>query len=134
LNKILRGKNESAIHRSRTEGGIFEFHDTPTPASGGGEVLIKVGAAGTDRGELLARPLLRSDNPVLRPMRSGGEFAGGVASLGEGMTSWKVGARVMGAARRPTRHTFIAWALSERANLKWARRALRNFVQMIEQS
>ena len=31
-------------------------------------------------------------------MRSGGEFAGEIASLGEGVTAWKVGDRVMGRA------------------------------------
>jgi NADPH:quinone reductase len=79
-------------------GGIFEFRDIPTPAPGAAEVLIKVRASGTNRGELLARPLLRSDNPALRPMRSGGEFSGEVAALGEGVTNWKVGDRVMGRA------------------------------------
>ena len=79
-------------------GGIFEFRCIPTPALGAGEVLIKVRASGTNRGELLARPLIRSDNPALRPIRSGSEFAGEVASLGDGVTSWKVADRVMGRA------------------------------------
>jgi NADPH:quinone reductase-like Zn-dependent oxidoreductase len=79
-------------------GGIFEFRDIPTPTPGAGEVVVKVRASGTNRGELLARPLLRSDHLALRPMRSGSEFAGEVASLGDGVTSWKVGDRVMGRA------------------------------------
>jgi NADPH2:quinone reductase len=79
-------------------GGIFEFRDIPQPAAGPGEVLVKVRASGTNRGELLARPLLRSDNPALRPMRSGSEFAGEIVSLGEGVIGWKVGDRVMGRA------------------------------------
>lgn len=79
-------------------GGIFEFRDAPRPEPGAGEVLVKVRAAGTNRGELLARPLLRSDNPALRPMRAGGEFAGEVALLAEGVTGWKIGDRVMGRA------------------------------------
>ena len=79
-------------------GGLFEFRDIPTPSPGAGEVLIKVRASGTNRGELLARPLLRSSNPALRPMRSGGEFAGEIAALGEGVTGWRVGDRVMGRA------------------------------------
>src|ERR1700720_3313844 len=77
-------------------GGIFEFRETPLPVAGAGEVLIRVHASGTNRGELLARPLIRSDNPALRPIRSGGEFAGEIASLGDGVETWKVGDRVMG--------------------------------------
>jgi NADPH2:quinone reductase len=79
-------------------GGIFEFREVAMPSPGAGEVLIKVRASGTNRGELLARPLIRSDNPALRPMRSGGEFAGEIASLGQGVDAWKVGDRVMGRA------------------------------------
>ena len=79
-------------------GGVFEFRDIPIPAPGAGEVLIKVRASGTNRGELLARPLFRSDNPALRPMRSGGEFGGEIASVGDGVTGWKAGDRVMGRA------------------------------------
>jgi NADPH2:quinone reductase len=79
-------------------GGSFEFRDIPPPAPGAGEVLIQVRASGLNRGELLARPLLRSDNPALRPMRSGSEFGGEIASLGADVSGWKVGDRVMGRA------------------------------------
>ncbi|HLI81863.1 MAG TPA: zinc-binding dehydrogenase, partial [Candidatus Binataceae bacterium] len=79
-------------------GGIFEFRDITVPTAGVGEVLIKVRASGTNRGELLARPLIRSDNPALRPTRSGSEFAGEIASLGSSVARWSVGDRVMGRA------------------------------------
>jgi len=79
-------------------GGIFEFREIPTPSPGTGEVLVKVHASGTNRGELLARRLLRSDNPALHPMRSGGEFAGEIVSLGEGVKGFSAGQRVMGRA------------------------------------
>jgi len=79
-------------------GGISEFRDIPVPSAGAGEVLIKVRASGTNRGELLARPLFRSDNAALRPFRSGAEFAGEIAAVGDGVKGWSVGERVMGRA------------------------------------
>jgi NADPH2:quinone reductase len=81
------------------EGGVYEFREIPIPTPRPGEVLVAVRAAGTNRGELLARPLLRSDNPAVKPMRTGIEFAGEIAALGEGVKGWKPGDRVM--ARGP---------------------------------
>ena len=80
------------------DGGVFESRDVPRPSPGPGEVLIAIRAAGLNRGELIARPLLRSDNPALRPARAGGEFAGVIESLGEGVSRWSAGDRVMGRA------------------------------------
>ncbi len=80
------------------DGGVFEHQDIPTPSPKAGEVLIKVHAAGTNRGELLGRAMFRSSNPALRPMRGGAEFAGEIAALGEGVNRWKTGERVMGRA------------------------------------
>ena len=77
------------------EGGVYEFRQIPVPTPGPGEVLVAVRAAGTNRGELLARPLLRSDNPAAKPMRAGIEFAGEIVTLGEGVKGWKLGDRVM---------------------------------------
>ena len=65
-------------------GGVYEFREIPAPTPGPGEVLVAVRAAGTNRGELLARPLLRSDNPAIKPMRTGIEFAGEIVALGTG--------------------------------------------------
>jgi NADPH:quinone reductase len=77
------------------DGGVYEFREIPVPTPGLGEVLVAVRAAGTNRGELLARPLLRSDNPALKPMRTGIEFAGEIAALGEGVSGWTPGDRIM---------------------------------------
>src|SRR2546428_10069581 len=78
------------------DGGAFEYRDIPTPSPGDGEVLVAIRATATNRGELIQQPLLRSSNPVLRPMRAGIEFAGEIAALGHGVTAWQQGDRVMG--------------------------------------
>jgi NADPH2:quinone reductase len=80
------------------EGGIYEYREVPTPSAKGDQVLIKVRATGTNRGELLARPMFRSSNPALRPMPGGIEFAGEIVAVGENATGWRVGERVMGRA------------------------------------
>src|SRR5262245_35655718 len=77
------------------EGGVYEFREIPVPTPGPGEVLVAIRAAGTNRGELLARPLLRSDNPAVKPMRAGIEFAGEIIALGDGVSGWKSGDRIM---------------------------------------
>jgi NADPH2:quinone reductase len=77
------------------EGGVNEFREIPIPTPGPEEVLVAVRAAGTNRGELIARPLLRSDNPAAKPMRAGIEFAGEIVALGDGVSGWKPGDRVM---------------------------------------
>jgi len=77
------------------EGGVYEFREIPVPTPGPGEVLVAVRAAGTNRGELLARPLLRSDNPAAKPMRAGIECAGEIVALGDGVSGWKPGDRIM---------------------------------------
>jgi NADPH2:quinone reductase len=89
------------------QGAIYEYREVPAPAPAAGEVLVNVRATATNRGELLARPLLRSDNPRLRPGIGGIEFAGEIAALGDGVTAWKMGDRVMG--RTPGSYTeFVA--------------------------
>ena len=77
------------------EGGVYEFREIPVPTPEPGQVLVAVRAAGTNRGELLARPLLRSDNPAATPMRAGIEFAGEIVALGAGVSGWKPGDRIM---------------------------------------
>lgn len=77
------------------DGGVPEYNEVPVPTPGRGEVLVKVHAAGLNRGELIRRPALRSDKGA-KPGRAGNEFAGEIAALGEGVSGWRVGDRVMG--------------------------------------
>ena len=80
------------------EGGVYEYRDVPAPSPTGDQVLVKIRASGTNRGELLARPMFRSSNPALKPMPGGIEFAGEIAAVGPNVTGWHVGERVMGRA------------------------------------
>jgi len=78
------------------EGAVFELRQTPVPEAGAGQVLVAVRAAGINRGELIRGAQLRSAGPPANPARAGGEFAGEIAALGEGVSGWKPGDRVMG--------------------------------------
>lgn len=76
----------------RPEGAVPEVREIPTPVPGAGEVLVRVRAAGLNRGEMMVRAALRSG----APQQTGIEFAGEVAALGPGATRRQVGERVMG--------------------------------------
>ena len=80
------------------DGGVYEYREVPTPSPKGDLVLVKVRATGTNRGELLARPMFRSSNPALKPMPGGIEFAGEIVEIGPDATGWHVSERVMGRA------------------------------------
>lgn len=90
------------------EGGVHEFREIPVPTPGPGEVLVAVRAAGTNRGELLARPLLRSDNPAVKPMRTGIEFAGEIVALGTGVSGWTTGDRIMARGAGYAEYTVVS--------------------------
>ena len=80
------------------QGAVFELREAAPPSPGPGQVVVAVHAAGTNRGELIRGAQLRSGNPAAAPARAGTEFAGEIATLGEGVTGWKPGDRVMGRA------------------------------------
>ena len=84
------------------EGGLLDLREMDVQLPGPGQVLIRIRAAGVNRGELIGRPNQRLDNPNARSAPSGNEFAGEIAALGDGVSSWAVGARVMG--RNPGCH------------------------------
>lgn len=78
------------------EGGFYEMRDTAMPEAKGPMVVVKVHAAGVNRGELLALPAYRSSDPKLKAIPSGAEYAGEIVAVGPDATGWHVGERVMG--------------------------------------
>ena len=79
----------------RPEAGktAIEQRDVPQPAPGPGQILLKMHAASMNRGELIVGHAVKAGGAA-KP--AGGEGAGEVAKLGEGVTAFKTGDRVMG--------------------------------------
>jgi len=73
----------------------LEIHDLPDPVPGPGEVVVEVAAIGLNFFDTLIIRDLYQVKPEL-PFSPGAEFAGRVAALGEGVTSFAVGERVCG--------------------------------------
>jgi NADPH2:quinone reductase len=76
-------------------GPQLSLQDVPRPEPGSGQLLVRVRAAGLNRGEFLGgHGALPGGGAAARPV--GGEAAGEVIALGAGVEGWKVGDRVMG--------------------------------------
>jgi len=79
-----------------THGGpeVLQYADFPMPEPGHGRVLVRLKAAALNRMDLLTRlgwPGLRLEYPHI----PGADGAGEVAAVGEGVSQWKVGDRVV---------------------------------------
>ena len=79
----------------RPESGTtaLELRETPTPESGPGQLLVRMRAAGLNRGELIVGHSVKAGGAA---KAAGAEGAGEVAKLGAGVTGFKTGERVMG--------------------------------------
>lgn len=71
-------------------GTVVELRDTATPEPKPGEILVRVRAASLNRGELLRGKAGAPAKP------GGGECAGEVVKVGEGVTGFAAGDRLMG--------------------------------------
>jgi NADPH:quinone reductase-like Zn-dependent oxidoreductase len=77
---------------------VLKVEERPDPEPGPGEVRVAVKAAGINFADLLARMGLYEDAPK-PPCVVGYEFAGDIESVGEGVTGFKPGQRVLGGSR-----------------------------------
>jgi NADPH:quinone reductase-like Zn-dependent oxidoreductase len=88
---------------SSKDSNAVELRDVPDPAPKAGEMIIKVKAAGLNRGELIVGHGLSGAGAK----QAGIEAAGEVVKLGEGVAGFKVGDRVMGRSF----HAFSEYAM-----------------------
>jgi NADPH:quinone reductase-like Zn-dependent oxidoreductase len=77
---------------------VLKIEERPDPQPGPGEVRVKVKAAGVNFADVLARMGLYEDAPD-PPCVIGYEFAGEIESVGEGVTDYAPGQRVLGGSR-----------------------------------
>jgi len=84
----------------RGKGGpeVVEWGEARDPSPGRGEVLVRVRAAALNRADLLQRRGLYPPPPGTREDLPGLELAGEVEEVGEGVTAWNRGDRVMAIA------------------------------------
>jgi NADPH:quinone reductase-like Zn-dependent oxidoreductase len=73
-----------------------KLEQIPAPVAGPGQVRVTVKATALNRADLLQTMGLYPPPPGIPPELPGMEFAGQIDALGEGVTGWKVGDRVMG--------------------------------------
>ncbi len=75
---------------------VYESREMPRPQPKAGELLVKVKAASLNRGEIMASISLHK---VHEAHPGGGDCAGEVEAVGEGVTAFKPGDQVLGRAR-----------------------------------
>jgi NADPH:quinone reductase-like Zn-dependent oxidoreductase len=76
--------------RYESTGGPLFLEETPVPAPGPGELLVRTEAIG------VTLPVVRKVTETAEPIPLGGEIAGEVAAAGQGVTRFRVGERVTG--------------------------------------
>jgi len=72
---------------------VLELRDAPTPEPGPGQVLLRMHAAGLNRGELIVGHSVKAGGAA---KAAGAEGAGEIAKLGQGVSGFTAGERIMG--------------------------------------
>ena len=109
----------------------LELRDAPAPEPGPGQILLRMHAAGLNRGELIVG---HSVKPGGAAKAAGAEGAGEVAKLGQGVSGFKTGERVMGrCAGSFSEYSLIdaREAVKVPANLSWEEAACIPLVFMV---
>jgi NADPH2:quinone reductase len=78
---------------------VMVYEDVPDPVPGQGEVLIRVEAVGVNFADVLRRRGDPYPEPSPTPFTLGGEVAGTIAALGDGVTGLPVGTPVFATTR-----------------------------------
>ncbi len=79
---------------------VMQINDVPEPTAGPGQIVVKVESAAVNWSDAMRRRNDPYPFPTTLPFIPGGEVAGTVESLGEGVEGPPVGTEV---ARRPRR-------------------------------
>lgn len=81
---------------------VLRYEDIETPRATPGHVVVKVAAAGTNYYDILVRSGAVSRDIAL-PHIGGSDVVGEVAEVGDGVSTWRVGDRVVVAPGYPTK-------------------------------
>src|SRR5207247_607698 len=115
------GGDEMKSYWIRPESGTtaLELREAPVPEPGPGQLLVRMHAAGLNRGELIVGHSVKAGGGA---KAAGNEGAGEVAKLGAGVTGSKTGERVMGRCTGAfAEHALMdaREAIAMPANLSW---------------